>query len=56
MLAPNTISLYWADLQSAKYELEGKYSTIPEQTQTGPDPRSLDAPEWRDKIRGALRI
>ena len=51
MLVPKTFRLYWADPQSMKDELEYKYSTIPESTQTGPDPRSLHAPEWRDRIR-----
>ncbi len=51
MLAPKTFRLYWADPQSTKDELGEQHSTIPEFTQTGPDPRSFAAPEWRDKIR-----
>lgn len=51
MLAPKTFRLYLGHPQSRKDEVAEKYSTIPEFTQTSPDPRSFHAPEWRDKIR-----
>ena len=43
--------LFRADPHSTEDELEEKYSATPELTRTGPDPRSLHASEWRDKIR-----
>lgn len=51
MLQAKKFTLYWANPKSDKDSLEETYGSLPSSSLLGPDPRSLPAAEWRDKVR-----
>ena len=56
MLEAKEFPLYWANSIADKDTLEDLHGKIPTSTIMGPDPRSMLAAKWRDKIRELYEV